>query len=274
MTLTEIKEQMTALIDAAFECGSNATTSVYEAKIADIEREYKQHLDEAVKEAEERAYKQGHADALASLQIEPKTEDEAEAETGTEQPGAANDGHVGDEPKVIVANVTNAAVAGFVADPSYAVPGFATSDGKSVVMDYARGNIKEGSYIENWPEQPDPVNVGGKTYRNLVPGREYELDGQRVRVTGSVRQIQFTADKPVANCRDLGGWPCEGGHVAYGKVIRSAYLPDGLTPDSDSAKILRDEVGVTCEIDLRGKYAYTTLGWTGVRQEPMAMQLC
>ena len=164
-------------------------------------------------------------------------------------------------------NITNEAVAKFIADTSYDKAGFATSDGKSVVTKYTDGNTTEKSYIANWPEQPKPVKIGGKEYRNLIPGREYNLDGNQFKVVGSVRQIQFTADKPVPNCRDLGGYKCEGGHVKYGKVIRSAYLPSGLTKTSETTKILREEVGVTCEIDLRGSSVYTTLGWTGCKYE-------
>ena len=249
MTLVEIKDQVAALVEAAYVSGSEATATQYEAKMV-----------EAVKAAKQEAYRQGHADALKSLNVEAKTEDEVEG-----QPTTAADIDPADDGALPEYDITNEVVAKFMADTAYDAEGFATSDGKSVVTKYTAGNTTEESYIANWPEQPKPVKIGGKEYRNLIPGREYNLDGQRFRVVGSVRQIQFTADKPVPNCRDLGGYKCEGGHVKYGKVIRSAYLPSGLTKTSETTSILRDEVGVTCEIDLRGSSAYTTLGWTGCK---------
>ena len=165
----------------------------------------------------------------------------------------------------IVCNVTNEAVSRFLADPSYDAPGFATGKGESVVCKYCE-QLNTGDYATNLIEHPLPAKVGSALFYNLIPGREYSLDGQLVKATGTLRQIHF--DDPataVANCRDLGGWKCEGGHVAYGKIIRSARLPEGLTKQSSTAVTLRDDVGITLEIDLRNKAAYTTLGWRGMK---------
>ena len=165
----------------------------------------------------------------------------------------------------IVCNVTNEAVSRFLADPSYDAPGFATGKGASVVCKYCE-KLNTGDYATNLIEHPLPAKVGSALFWNLIPGREYALDGQLVRAVGTLRQIHF--DDPataVANCRDIGGWKCEGGHVAYGKIIRSARLPEGLTKQSSTAIILRDDVGITLELDLRNKAAYTTLGWRGIK---------
>ena len=244
--LEEIKTKMADLIDAAYENGAAVTATEYETKLSALQQQYETKLS---------ALQQQYDAAIASAQ-------HSDTPASPSQPSLDGDTIA---PTIPVFSITNRAVAAFMSDPAYNAPGFALSDGKSVVTNYIHGNTTEESYIANWPEQPEPVTIGGKSYRNLVPGREYDLDGHRFKVAGSVRQIQFTADKPVANCRDLGGYACDGGHVKYGKVIRSAYLPSGLTKTSDTATILRDEVGVTCEIDLRGSSAYTTLGWSGYR---------
>lgn len=197
------------------------------------------------------AYEAGVADTLKSIHFEAKTEDEVE------QPSTAADGDVQEF------ELTNAVVKAFVADPAYDAKGFATGKGESVVDKYAVPNMAEGEYARNWQEHPVSVKLDDGTVLNcLVPNKEHTVNGQRFRTLGSVRQIHFPADEYVSNCRDIGGWKCEGGKVAYGKVIRSAYLPDGMTKDSPATKVL-NEVGVTCEIDLRGKSVYTNLGWTG-----------
>lgn len=242
MKIDEIKSKMCELAEAAYQAGVDDTAAKYDEMMAIVQK----NNIEAIKAAKQEAYQQGHADALKSLNVEAKTEDEVETS------------------KIPEFNITNEAVAKFMADASYDAEGFAVGDGKSVVTRYTDGTT-EKCYVANWPERPKPVKIGGREYRNLIPSREYNLDGNRFKVVGSVRQIQFTSDKPVPNCRDIGGYKCDGGHVKYGKVIRSAYLPSGLTKTSETAKILREEVGVTCEIDLRGSSAYTTLGWSGVK---------
>lgn len=167
--------------------------------------------------------------------------------------------------KIPVYNLTNEVVQAFMDDSSYNAKGFACSNGKSVVLKYCEGKVNK-DYAKNTIEHPKCVQTSKGTYWNLVPNKEYTIDGVRFKTTGSVRQIHFPdANEYVDNCRDLGGYKCEGGHVKYGRVIRSARLPEKLTKTSSVAKVLRDDCGVTCEIDLRGQSAYTTLGWSGVK---------
>lgn len=176
-----------------------------------------------------------------------------------------NDGNKGkesDKPLQVV-NITNEAVAKFMADKTYDKAGFATSNDKSVVVKYMEDSITD-SYANNWIEHPLPVSVNGKDYWNLIPNQDYTIDGVRFRTAGTVRQIHFPdAGQYVSNCRDIGGYKCEGGVVRYGRIIRSAYLPEKLTKTSSVTKTLLD-IGVGCEIDLRGKSAYTNLGWSGL----------
>ena len=75
---------------------------------------------------------------------------------------------------------------------------------------------------------------------------------------GTVRMIDLGEG---VNCRDIGGYPCEGGYVAYNKVIRGAHI-DSATYNSASAVALRT-MGITAEIDLRlknKKYTQPNLG--------------
>lgn len=62
----------------------------------------------------------------------------------------------------------------------------------------------------------------------------------------------------VTNCRDLGGWPIEGRQNTYvkqGMIIRTGRMNDNkkdkITITEEGIKVLRDELGVRTEIDLR-----------------------
>lgn len=240
MTKEEIKTKVEELVDSAWEFGFaqgvNETSATYMEKLKQKQAEIDTAYDDG--------YKAGHKAALDGMGLTGKTEDEV-------------------EPKTLIFELTNDAVKAFMADRTYDAAGFATGKGKSVVEKYSVPYIIDGKYKGNWIEKPKLVETPNFIYYNLIPGKEYTFDGVRIKTTGTVRQIYFPDDEYVSNCRDLGGYKCEGGKVKYGKVIRSAYLPDDLTKNCAVANILRDDVGVTLEIDLRNKSAYTNLGWKG-----------
>lgn len=72
---------------------------------------------------------------------------------------------------------------------------------------------------------------GGKTYK-IVPE-----DGVRMIYTPSVW-----------NVRDLGGWPCTGGRVKYGKIFRGGHFGSITAADKST---LVDWLGIATDIDLR-----------------------
>lgn len=70
--------------------------------------------------------------------------------------------------------------------------------------------------------------------------------------TGKVRTLYGTTLK---NCRDLGGWACDGGTVKYGKLFRTSELT-GLSRPNEQITALEKSMflnllGIKCEIDLR-----------------------
>ena len=77
------------------------------------------------------------------------------------------------------------------------------------------------------------------------------LDNGRIKPTGKVRMIKFCGYP--RNCRDLGGWTCDGGTVKYGKLYRSSAIGD---VDSTLISIVR-ELGIHHEIDLREGEEFT-----------------
>ena len=94
--------------------------------------------------------------------------------------------------------------------------------------------------------------VGTNTLYNAIPDVISHwwnaVDGNvtqngTIRPTGQVRMINTVA----SNVRDLGGWPCDGGTVKYGKLFRG-----GLLSENDRA-VLVNQCKVHHDLDLRGK---------------------
>ena len=96
---------------------------------------------------------------------------------------------------------------------------------------------------------------------NLIPGRSYryraldaagrDVEEGELEPTGSLRMVAL---RSVSNMRDLGGWPCDGGTVAYGKMFRGAAVTTAESPAADEQDIatLRS-LGIRHEIDLRNE---------------------
>lgn len=96
---------------------------------------------------------------------------------------------------------------------------------------------------------------GGKvTVYNLSPDTAYAYyctaeDGSLtrggfIRADAGARLIRMSK---LRNCRDIGGWACDGGKVRYGRLFRSADTADASEEDADELKRL----GVGSEFDLR-----------------------
>lgn len=77
--------------------------------------------------------------------------------------------------------------------------------------------------------------------------------GGYIKPVGQVRMIKTTA----SNVRDLGGWPCDGGTIRYGKLFRGGEL------SADDAPVLVEQCGVRHDLDLRGDEA------GGITESPM-----
>ena len=113
----------------------------------------------------------------------------------------------------------------------------------------------------------EEVPAGDTRIVNITPatGGEYTLtrNGEIVdfgvlQPSGFLRMID--CGDAVDNVRDLGGWPCDGGTVRYGKLFRGALFGNA----EDARKILVDRCGVRAELDLRGAdevtYDHSVLG--------------
>lgn len=55
----------------------------------------------------------------------------------------------------------------------------------------------------------------------------------------------------VWNVRDIGGWDCDGGKIAYGKIFRGARLDNGNVPATTDDLNLLASVGIKLDLDIR-----------------------
>lgn len=125
-------------------------------------------------------------------------------------------------------------------------------DGTRYVQNEARGT---GGMLKNL--------LGGKSViYNAIPNEVSQylvkdsngnvLNSGRIKPTGKVRMIKFYGYPQ--NCRDLGGWDCDGGTVKYGRIFRSAAIGE----TSDILYAIVKELGIRHEIDLRNADEITT----------------
>ena len=109
------------------------------------------------------------------------------------------------------------------------------------------------------------ITAGTNTIYNLIPHKSkfaVENNGNIIRVgklipTGARRFVRGSGvNNYDLNIRDLGGLTCDGGTIKFGKIIRGGAV---YTGDTETIRILHDEVGIQAELDLLGGHlGYTT----------------
>ena len=125
-------------------------------------------------------------------------------------------------------------------------------------------------YLDKRQDWPYGVTLGDTTYYNLIPNKTYTLqkseDGMLSPVTiHTLGQLRMIKAEGIDNVRDLGGWPTtEGKHIRYGRLYRGVEMNTLFAPVPNNArsahnitdedkKILRDDLGIRAELDLRDK---------------------
>lgn len=94
---------------------------------------------------------------------------------------------------------------------------------------------------------------GDKLY-NLIPKKVYKWTGAsggsgKAKSTDALRMIRMTGAR---NVRDLGGWPCDGGIVQYGKIFRGGQLSQNNVAVATAWDIAElNALGVKVELDIR-----------------------
>lgn len=123
--------------------------------------------------------------------------------------------------------------------------------------DYTRTAILDFAPSETNPANSKPVGktINGVTYTDNVPGVPVPVTaGNNVGTLTALDPLRWINTTPAPpsgnaysqgyNCRDLGGWPCDGGTVRYGMLVRSGELNP-----ADKA-LMVDTVGIRTEINL------------------------
>lgn len=90
--------------------------------------------------------------------------------------------------------------------------------------------------------------IPGDTSRYIVKATDGTFpENGRIKPTGKVRMVRFYGY--IRNCRDLGGWDCDGGTVKYGRLFRSA-APASVETWIDPK--IAASLGIRKHIDFRG----------------------
>lgn len=104
--------------------------------------------------------------------------------------------------------------------------------------------------------KPVGFTIDGITYRDNVPFVETPFATQNEAGTltalDALRWINTTPAGAAAgssyprgeNCRDLGGWPCDGGTIKYGMLVR------GGEPNPADRELMVDRIGIKTEVQL------------------------
>lgn len=99
--------------------------------------------------------------------------------------------------------------------------------------------------------KPIGQTAGGVTHYNEVPNvlTPFASGGKAgtLKPLDALRWIRTSAGATAWNVRDLGGWPCDGGAVKYGLLIRGGKL---AAADRD---VLVGDLGIQHDLDLRGR---------------------
>lgn len=127
---------------------------------------------------------------------------------------------------------------------------------------YSEDDVTNTFILDYAPFEADPANtkpvkktINGVVYTDNVPGEPIPImvGGLTGTLTASdpLRWINTKSAPPSGNaysrgcnCRDLGGWPCDGGAIRYGMLIRSGEL------NPADRELMVDTVGIRTEINL------------------------
>ena len=178
---------------------------------------------------------------------------------------AAVDGITGGAAPVTYSQV-NPVAAAYLADVTYSPSDYSTSEIESYASQTTTYRKDQPSGVDVAVKAGDllatdaldgvlrkTVAEGTETLYNLAPmaeGADYVVQqagivsgSGHLTPTGALRMIYAP---PCLNVRDLGGWPCDGGTIKYGKLFRGGAL------SMRAHDVLVEQCGVRVDLDLRG----------------------
>jgi hypothetical protein len=139
-------------------------------------------------------------------------------------------------------------------------------------------------YLDKRQDWPYGVTLGDTTYYNLIPGRTYSLqsleNGVLTPITiHTLGQLRMIMAEGIDNVRDLGGWPTiNGKRIRYGLLYRGVEMDTAYSPVPDYAqsahsitdedrRILREELGIRAELDLRKENENPSIGYSALGRD-------
>lgn len=115
----------------------------------------------------------------------------------------------------------------------------------NIPEDVSRANSKPIGYTvdgvtfyDNEPNVAEPFSTANKA------GTLTALDWLRWYNTTIAAPATGSDYKRGMNCRDLGGWPCDGGTIRYGMLVR------GSEPNPADKELMVDKIGIMTEVQL------------------------
>ena len=102
--------------------------------------------------------------------------------------------------------------------------------------------VDEKTFYDTEPEKPTSYSTEKSkgTLTALDPLRWFNTTYRAKNTDGHAGEFYDVGD----NCRDLGGWKCDGGTVKYGMLVRSGEL------NPDDKALMVDQIGIKTEVSL------------------------
>ena len=135
-----------------------------------------------------------------------------------------------------------------------ALAAYPSNDGATIIDQYAPNYINIPEDVSRENSKPIGFTVDGVTFRNEVPNVETPFatanKAGTVKPLDWLRWINTTLAAPATgykrgyNCRDLGGWPCDGGKIKYGMLVR------GSEPNPEDRNLMVNQIGIKTEVQL------------------------
>lgn len=135
-----------------------------------------------------------------------------------------------------------------------ALAAYPTNGGATIIDQYAPNYINIPEDVSRANSKPIGFTVDGVTFTDNEPlvaepfstqnkaGTLMALDW--LRWYNTTLAAPATGYKRGYNCRDLGGWPCDGGKIKYGMLVR------GSEPNPADKELMVDKIGVMTEVQL------------------------